>query len=483
MGNSELKSKTVTSLFWSFMDKFGEQALNLISMLILMNIVSTEAYGLIGSLGVLTAVLPLFIDSGFGRALINRKEVSQTEYSSVFFFNVGVSVFLYLLVFILIPYIADLFHTSQNVIVPVARVMFLGLIINALGLIHRTILIKKADFKGITKVNLAALTIANIVAIVMAIKGYGVWALVAQILLLAIFRTLFFWIYSSWKPKIVANLQALKNFFGFSNKLLLSSLISTITYNIYPSIIAVFYPMSQVAYYDRAKRYQDIPFLVLSNTYRSVSMLILSEINDQEERLKRVTSKLMKSISFLSFPIAAILILIAEPTFFLFFKEKWMASVPYFQILTLAGMFSPFILVVNELFVAKEKSKFLLGMEIAKGAILIVLIFLFIPKGITGLAISWVVYTIIALILSLILSKKLIHYSLADFSRDSLPYLFISLLSMALGYAATLKIDNDLLFILIGITVVGVSYLLICKLLKLEMTKEIDSWLLKKKLK
>lgn len=476
MGYSELKKKTTVSLFWSFLDKFGEQALNFVSIFILMNIVSTTDYGLIGSLGVFTAVLPLFVDSGFGRALLNRKKVTPLEYNSMFYFNFGVSVILYLLIFLLIPYISDLFNTPREVLVPVARVLFLGLIINALGLIHRTILIKKADFKGMTKVNLTALTIANIVAIIMALKGFGVWALVAQILLLAILRTILLWFYSTWKPMLAFSLGVLKDFFAFSNKLLLASLISAITNNIYPSIIAVFYPMSQVAFYDRAKKYEDIPFNVLSNTYRSVSMLILSEINDQMERMKRVVRKMMKSIAFLSFPIAAILILIAEPVFYLFFREKWLASVPYFQILTLAGMLAPFAFILNESFVAKEKSKFFLGIEIVKSVILIALIFVFFPKGITGLAVSWVVYTVLTLVLSLILSKKLIYYSLLDFLKDVAPYFFAALVSMAVGYAATIKIANDLFFILTGSVVTGLSYLLICRMLKLEMAKEIKNW-------
>src|SRR5690606_34916439 len=131
--------------------------------------------------------------------------------------------------------------------------------------------------------------------------------------------------------------------------------------------------------------YQDIPFLTLANTFRTVAMLILSEINEQTERLKRVVSKIIKSIAFLSFPIGLTMIVIAEPTFHLLFKEKWLSAVPYFQILTFAGMLSPFIYIFQELFIAKEISRYFLGIEVAKGVLLILLIVLLFPHGITAL--------------------------------------------------------------------------------------------------
>ncbi|WP_298645751.1 lipopolysaccharide biosynthesis protein [uncultured Proteiniphilum sp.] len=479
MADSALKTKTTHSLFWSFIDKFGQQILNFVSMLVLMNIVAPDAYGLIGSLAVFTAFSTILIDSGFGRALLNRKEISATDYSSVFYFNAGLSIFLYLILFFLSPFIAVLFNAPA--LVPVSRVIFLALIFNAFGSIHYTILIKRANFREITKMNMLALLIADIVAIAMALTGYGVWALVVQIVLFAFFRTILFWFSSSWRPVAEVSLPRLKSFFGFSYKLMLSSMISTTVNNIYPSLIAVFYPMSHVAFFNQAKKYQEIPFLTFSNTFRSVAMLILSEINDQTERLKRVVRKLIKSIAFLSFPIALVMILIAEPTFYLFFQEKWLASVPYFQVLTLAGMFLPFTVIFNELFIAKERSAFFLGLEVVKGIVLILLIVLFFPKGIMGLAVSWVVYMIVTLILSMIFSGKVIQYSLFEFMKDIFPYLLGAVISTAISYFFTRHITNDILFILVNPVLIASVYITLCKLFKVEMTKEIDEWFASRK--
>lgn len=479
MTDSALKNKTIQSLFWSFIDKFGQQTLNFVSLLVLMNIVVPEAYGLIGSLAIFTAFSTIIIDSGFGRALLNRKEVTEVDYSSIFYFNAGLGIFIYLLFFFLSPLIAGLFHSPE--LVAVSRGLFLALIFNAFGLIPQAILTKKADFKRLTKVNMMALLIADIVAIVMALAGYDVWALVVQVVLYAFLRTIFLWLYSSWRPAMIFSFTRLKSFFGLSSKLLSSSIISTTVNNIYPSLIALFYPMNQVAFFDRARKYQEIPFMTLTNTFRSVAMLVLSEINNQTERLKHVVRKMIKSIAFLSFPVGLLMILIAEPTFFLLFREKWLASVPYFQVLTLAGMLLPFTFIFNELFIAKERSAFFLGLEGVKGLVLILLIILFFQKGIMGLAVSWVVYMVVTLILSMIFSGKVMGYSLLEFVKDISPYLLSAVTSSAVSYFVTRNIENGILFILLNTALIGILYIVLCKLFRLEMTKEIDQWLASRK--
>ncbi|MGI6574132.1 MAG: lipopolysaccharide biosynthesis protein [Fermentimonas sp.] len=474
MAESSLKHKTTVSLFWSFLDKFGQQLLNFVSMLVLMNIVAPDAYGMIGSLALFTAFSTILIDSGFGRVLINRKEVSRSDYSAVFYFNVGLSALIYLLLFFTSPLIANLFNTPA--LVPIARVLFLMLLFNAFGLIQQTLFTKDADFKTLTRVNISALLIADVVAIALALLGLGVWALVAQLTLYALLRTIFLWVRSPWRPLQVFAFSRLKKYFGLGYKLLLSNTIATTMNNIYPSLIALFHPMSQVAYFNQAKKYQEIPFLTLSNTFRSVAMLILSMINEQSDRLQRVVRKLIKSIAFLSFPIAFLIILIAEPTFHLFFREKWMASVPYFQVLTLGGMLLPFTFIFNELFIAKERAALFLGIEGVKAVLLVFLIVLLFPKGIMGLAVSWVIYMAVTLLLSVLLSGKVIHYSLLHFIRDTFPYLFIALISAGTAYWVTLRLEGDLLLILANALLVGVIYIALCKLLKLEMSKEIEEW-------
>ncbi len=481
MSDSTLKKRTVTALFWSFLDKFGQKVVFLISSVFLMRLLDISAYGIMGSLLIFTAISSLLIDSGFGRALLNRKHISQIEYNSVFYFNLAISLFLYIVLFISAPYIAQLFN--EPLLIPVSRVLFLSLIFNGFSLIQMIIFIKASDFKTQTKANTTALIISTLIAIYMAWKGYGVWSLVAQNVIYAFFRSILFWMYSSWRPEPLFSLSKLKTFFAFSNKLIMSGAIGAIFNNIYPSIIAMFYPMQQVGFYTQAYKYQDTPFSVLSDTFRSVSMLILSEINDQTARLRRVVVKLMKSMAFLSFPIALILILIAEPLFVNVFGEKWLPSVPYFQILCLGGAVSPFTFILNELFIAKERADFFLSVEIIKRVILVILIISFFNHGIIGLAVSWVVYMYITLIISLFLSKKLIAYSIWNFIRDVIPYVSLSIVAVAFAYFISSPISNEVLRMLTEMAVMGIVYLILCRAFNLEMTREIKQLISSKKTK
>ena len=479
MTEPSLKNKTILSLFWSFIDKFGQQILNFLSMLILMNIVAAEDYGKIGSLAVFIAFSSILIDSGFGRALLNRQNLTNKDYSTVFIFNVLFSLLLYSLLFISAPFLGKVFHSSE--VTPIARIVFISIILNGLGLIQQTILTKKADFKGLSKINITSLLIANIIAVVLALYGFGVWALVAQILLYALFRTIFLWVYSNWRPTFYFSVNSLKSFFAFSSKLLLTNTISTVGNNIYPSLIALFYPMNQVAYFNQAKKYQEIPFLTISNTFRSVAMLVLSEINSESERMKRVVSKMMKSIAFSAFPLGFIMILLAESLFFLFFKDKWLSAVPFFQALTLAGMMSPFVYIFNELFIAKERSTYFLGVELLKALLLIVLIVILLPKGLLALAASWVLYILATLLISVTLSSKLVNYNLLNFIKDTVPYMLIALICSLISYFITKNISTPILYVTINTLIILSLYIITCKLLKLEMIKEIEEWLTKQK--
>ena len=479
MTEPSLKNKTILSLFWSFIDKFGQQLLNFLSMLILMNIVATEDYGKIGSLALFIAFSSILIDSGFGRALLNRQNLTNKDYSTVFIFNVLFSVLLYSLLYISAPFLGELFNSPE--ITLIARIVFISIVLNGLGLIQQTILTKKADFKGLSKINITALLIANIIAIVMALYGFGVWALVAQTLVYALFRTIFLWIYSNWRPALNFSFNSLKSFFAFSSKLLLTNTIASIGNNIYPSLIALFYPMNQVAYFNQAKKYQEIPFLAISNTFRSVAMLILSETNNENERMKRIVRKMMKSIAFIAFPLGFIMILLAEPLFYLFFKEKWLSSVPFFQALTLAGMISPFVYIFNELFIAKERSVYFLGVEILKAVLLIALIVLLLPKGLMALAASWVLYILATLLISVILSSKLVKYNLLNFLTDTIPYMLTALICSSMSFLITNNITPPILYILINILIITTLYIATCKLLRLEMIKEIEVWFTKRK--
>src|SRR5690554_7558115 len=213
--------------------------------------------------------------------------------------------------------------------------------------------------------------------------------------------------------------------------------------------------MNSVGYYSQANKYQNIPFSIISDSFRTVSTLILPEIKHETDRLRNVISKMIKSVAFLTFPIGFWMILSAEPAFEFLFKDKWLPAVPYFRVLCIAGIISPFIHIMNELFISREKANYFLGVEIIRKIILVLLIALLFRYGIMGLAASWVIYTYVTLIISLILSRRLIRYSLSAFASDVLPYLLLALISSGIAWFITRNIQHDLLFIFIGSVIVA----------------------------
>ena len=476
MTHSDLKTKTAKSLVWNFLDRFGEQVIYLASSIVLMRLIEPSEYGLMGVLLIFIVVSRLLVDSGFGRALLNQKTITGGELSTVFYFNVGLSIVIYTVFFFCAPLIADLFNQPR--LTSIAQVLFLSFVFHSFGLIPHLLLVKQSNFRRLTQFNIPALSVAVAVAIAMALHGFGVWALVAQSVVYPFLRTTFLWIFSPWRPIDRFSVQVIKSLFSFSNKLLLSGFIGAVFNNIYPSIIAIFFPnsMHKVGYFTQAQKYQDIPFGLIANTFRMVSMVTLSEINNEVGRMKRVIGKITQTIAFLVFPIGMYMILVAQPAFEWLFGDRWLPAVPFFQGLALAGMLSPFTFVLNELFIARRRADFFLGVEIVKRAILVLLIVLLFPFGIMGLVASWVIYTFITLVISLALSRKLIDYTPVEFLKNASPYLLIAIVSVLIGYAITFLVSSNFWFLVISAIAVFGSYWLICKITKMEMTAELEKW-------
>lgn len=466
-----LKEKTTKGLFWNFIDKFGQQIFNIVSGIILARILSPDDYGLTGSLAVFIALSNVLIDSGFGRALINKKGVTAQEYSTVFYFNVAVGVIIYLVLFVLAPYIAAFYKDER--ILDVTRIYFIVIIINSFSVIQNTLLAREFRFREATYYSLTAIMISAVAAIVMAVYGYGVWAIVAQAVLLSFIRTVLLWVFSSWRPIFYFKFSILKTFLSFSSKLLSAGMLNAFFNNIYTMIIGYFYNLHHLGIFTQANKYQEIPPNIIGNTFRTVAISVFAEVNDDEVRMRGALEKNMKFIAFSIFPLMLLLILIAQPLFLVLFKEKWLPSVPYFQILCIGGMFAPFISVINELFIAKGRSNIFLGIEFLRKILLILLIVILFSFGITGLSWSWSIYSFVTLLISVYFLKNTIKYSFGNFVKDVSPYLLTSLASGAIIYFVPTFLDNPYLIIRVSGGVFSIVYISLCSLFKLYTLNEV----------
>lgn len=474
-----LKEKTTSALIWSFIDKFGQQIIYLATGIVLGRILSPDDYGLVGALALFTAISTTLVGSGYSRALMNKPVVSQKELDTVFYYNIAVGLFLYLLLFFCAPLISLFF--GKPILTLLSRVLFLTILFTSLSNVQDFVLTKKMDLSNITKANIFSLLPASALAMTAAILGYGVWALVVQTLLMSFLKMIFYWKYGKWSPTRSFHYKILKNLFPFSSGVLMMNLINTVFNNIYSLLIGRIYSTQQLGIYTQGSKYQDIPTGLIYNTFRTVSTPLLSSLNEDKDRLKRVLSKLIKTIALICFPILFGMILIAKPLILALITEKWLGSVPILQILCLSGIFTTLNNVLQESILAKGKSRQLLIVEILKKGVLVLLILFTINQGIIGLAWGWAASSFFTLLVSLYLSNRIIGYSLIDLVKDCLPYFLISSVLCAVAWLLSKSIDNNILFLGFCICFVGILYILFCKIFKLEVAEEMFGWFQKKR--
>ncbi len=471
----DLKGKTTKALVWSGAEKVGQQLFYLVAGIILARQLSPEDYGKVGVLSIFIALSGILIDSGFSSALIRKKEATQADYSTVFYVNIIISCVLYGLLYAAAPFIAAFFNEPDLTLI--CRVLFLVIPMNALSLIQQTLLFKYFKLSMSARVNLWALGLASVAAVVMAYCGMGVWSLVTQTLGLAGLRALFFWTFNDWRPQWVFRKASLREFFGYSSNLVVSGIINNVFNKIYPIIIGKFYGMTQTGYYTQADKYQDIASALISNIFRSVAFPVFSTVQDDLQRLKRICRKNVRAISFFIFPIMLLLIVVSYPLVLIVLKEQWLPSVPYFRLLCLSGICSPFIILFYDLFNSLGYSRLNLLLEIVKKSYLFVGIALFYSSGILNLIGWWVSYSVLSLVASIFFARRFIKYGYGEYLKDIFPYLLLALAAAVVSAGVYLLLPGDVWRFCIVPVVYGIAYLGGAYLLKLEMWQESVSML------
>ncbi len=474
----DLKGKTTRALVWSSADKVGQQVFYLIAGIILARQLSPEDYGKVGVLTIFIALAGILIDSGFTSALIRKKDATEADYSTVFYVNIGISLMLYGVLYLVAPYLSAFFQVPD--LTAICRILFLVIPFNALSLIQQTLLFKTFRLSVAARVNLWALGIASVIAVAMAYAGMGVWSLVAQTLGLAFFRALFFWLFNDWRPRKIFRMASLREFFGYSSNLVLSGIINNVFNKIYPLIIGKYYGMTQTGYYTQADKYQDIASALVGNIFRTVAFPLFSKVQDDPERLHRICRKNVRAIAFFIFPIMMLMIVVSYPFFLLVLKEQWLPSVPYFRLLCLSGMCTPFIVLFYDLFNSLGRSRLNLQLEIGKKAYLFAGIALFYSYSITALIGWWISYALLSLVVGIFFARRFVKYGFIAYLTDIMPYFLLALFTAVVSAGVYWLLPSDVW----RLCVVPVVYLCVyaggATLLKLEMWEELLSMLRKR---
>lgn len=463
MSNPSLKDKTVTGLFWSFSDSAAAQGTQFVVGIILARLLLPEEFGLIGMIMIVTAVSGALINSGFGAALIQKKDVTQADYSTVFFYNLAVSFVLYIIIYFSAGAVASFFDQPQ--LVAILRVLSLGIIINAFALVQRTILTKKIDFKTQTRITVISAVLSGAVAILLAYNGWGVWSLVVKMLLLNFLQTALLWFYNRWYPSLVFSPESFRRLFGFGSKLLVSGLIDTVYQNLFYVIIGRFFSAAALGYYTRANNFKNLASQNITGVIQRVTYPVLSSIKDDPERLKNGYKKTIQSTVFITFPIMLGMAAAAEPMILFLIGDRWLQSVPYLQLLCFAGMLYPLHALNLNMLMVKGRSDLFLKLEIAKKVTIIPLIVIGIQWGITGLIGALIAGSFIAFFMNSFYSGRMIGYSMREQVGDILPAMCTAIIMAGAMYLGAMGLPDIPLLKLTAQIVIGIAvYLAIAKI-------------------
>ena len=482
ISNNSVKKKTVVGLFWSFFDIFISKGIQFITIVLLARMLMPEDFGLIGMITIFIAISNSIIDCGFSQALIREKDPTPEDFSTVFIYNLAISVLLMILLVLSAGLISAFF--AEPKLMAIIRVMTLVLLINALGIIQKTVLTKNIDFKTQTKISGISGVLSGLAAVAFAFTGFGVWSLVANTLIMQFLQTLLLWFYVKWTPSLAFNLSSFKRLFNFGSKLLASGIIEAIYNNIYYLVIGKLYSAMQLGYFSNASKCRDVVMESYTNSIGRVTYPVLSDMQDDNEELKNKYRKIIKETMFIYFPIAMGLAAIAKPLFIVLFTEKWLPSVLYFQILCYTGMLYPLFALNLNILKVKGRTDIFLRLEIYKKIILTISILGGLYWGILGILYSMLLATLISYFLNAYFSGNLINYNLMEQTKDIFPSFIISIIMAVIVSLSAALYSNNYYIQLPLLIVIGIlSYLITSKVLKIEELKlvgEIKEMLLKK---
>ena len=471
---SNIKGKTINGIAWSVTERFSLQAMHIIVSIILARLLAPSEFGLIGMLAIFTSVAQSVLDSGFGSALIQKKDATQTDSSSIFYFNLLVGILLALLFYLFAPLISNFYN--QPILKPITRVLSLSLIINAFSLVQLSILRKNLLYKNLFFVSTLTVLFSGTCGIIAAYSGLGVWSLVIQNLSQSIAQAILLWVLSSWRPVGHFSLNSLKSMFSFGSKLLIAGLIETVFRNLYQTFIGRVYSPSDVGYYSRAATMESAASAATSMALGQVIFSAFSPYQDDKGVLKKVHDKTIRMSMFVLMPVMIGLIAIAEPLFLFLLTDKWAESIPYFQLLCVIGLLFPIVVQNYNLLRITGHTGLHLKLEIFKYVLTIIAIALTYRHGILALIYGQIAVAYISHFVVSYFAGRLVNYSLYDQIKSLFPITIASaIMGGATFFVGKIEINSNFLKLIIQVVVGILVYYVLNKLVKSKELKELES--------
>ena len=451
-----LKSKTAHGVLWSSVERFSIQGIHFLVTLVLARILTPKDFGLIGMLAVFIAIADSLINSGFSKALIRKQDRTDKDNSTVFYFNIITSAFVYLLLYAIAPYVAFFFHEPQ--LVDLMRLLCLVVIINSFAVIQRVIYTASINFRVQAKATSIAAVLSGIIGIFMAFQGFGVWALVAQQLSSAFFNTILLWYFSTWRPKFVFSWKSFKELYLFGFNLMLVQIMETLYQNSYQIFIGRFFTASNLGHFTQAKHIATLPSSNISGVIGRVTYPVLSSIQDNNERMSDVYRQLARVISFIVFPMMCGLSALSFPVVEVLIGNQWHFAAVLLIPLSFSFMFYPVHAINMNILQVKGQSKLYLKVEMIKKVISIAFLVGTIPFGIIVMCYGRIVSSILTLLVNMYFTSRQVKISLFTLIKDLMPVLMLSLCMFMVVWLVTGRLENVYIQLIIGLLIGGMIY-------------------------
>lgn len=463
---------------WSSIDRFSTQGIQFVFSILIARQLLPSDYGVVAMLGIFLAVSQTFIDSGFGTALIRKIDRTDTDFSTVFYFNIVVAAFFYLVLWFAAPYIAAFYEIP--LLEDVTRVVALTLIFSSLSGVQNAKLSIAIDFKTRAKISVSVTLLTGAIGLWMAYNGYGVWALVAQSVFASLLGTVLLWCLVRWMPKRTFSWQSFREMFSFGSKLLASALLDTIYNNMYTLIIGKFFSSATLGLYSRASSLARYPSSNITGVLQGVTFPVLSSIQNEPERLAGAYKRFLRLSAFVIFPSMIGLAAVADPLIRLVLTDKWEGCIYLLQIVCFSMMWYPIHAINLNLLMTKGRSDFFLKVEIIKKIQGVLILFITVPMGIVAMCYGSVVSSLLCLIYNTYYTQKLIGYGYVAQMKDLLHILVHSLVMGVGVWCIVQLLDSLWLQLVVGILSGSVYYIVGARFLHFEELDEVISLVRKK---
>ncbi|MBW9199913.1 lipopolysaccharide biosynthesis protein [Bacteroidales bacterium SW299] len=476
---STLKEKTVKGVIWSSIDRFSTQGIQFVFSILIARLLLPSDYGVVAMLSIFMAVSQTFIDSGFGTALIRKIDRTETDFSTVFYFNIIVGFFFYAILWLVSPYIAAFYNIP--LLEDVTRVIALSFVFSSFSGIQGAKLAIDIDFKTNAKISLTVTLLTGFAGLWMAYRGYGVWALAIQQVFSSFLRTVLLWAFVRWMPKLVFSWRSFREMFSFGSRLLASALLNTIYNNVYTLIIGKVFSSSALGLYSRASSLAQYPSSNITNVLQGVTFPVLSAIQNEPERLANAYKRFLRLAAFIVFPLMTGLAAVADPLIRIVLTDKWEGAIYLLQIVCFSMMWYPVHAINLNLLQVKGRSDFFLKLEIIKKIQGVIILCVTVPMGIVAMCYGSVVSSLISLIYNAYYTQKLIGYGYIAQMKDLL-HILVHALIMSIGVWCIVQLFDSLwLQLVIGILAGMIYYIAGAYILHFEEYSEMIALIRRKR--